>query len=109
PRIQTDPLKLGTQYSLKFVGCPLRSGRPKRLCQTPLVGCSQEGTMLPLPASLSEFEARFATETACVEYLRDRRWGGRFQCPSCAARWIAVSATRSRESSRSMKATLAAP
>lgn len=39
--------------------------------------------MLPLPASLSEFEARFATEAACVEYLRDRRWGGRFQCPRC--------------------------
>jgi len=39
--------------------------------------------MLPLPASLSEFEARFSTEAACIDYLRDRRWGGHFRCPRC--------------------------
>ena len=39
--------------------------------------------MIPLPASLSEFERRFSTEAACIDYLRDRRWGGRFQCPRC--------------------------
>jgi len=39
--------------------------------------------MLPLPASLSEFEARFSSEAACIEYLRDRRWDGRFRCPRC--------------------------
>lgn len=39
--------------------------------------------MLPVPASLAEFEARFSTEAACIEYLRERRWGGRFQCPRC--------------------------
>lgn len=42
--------------------------------------------MVPLPASLSEFEARFSTEAACIEYVRDRRWGGRFQCPRCGER-----------------------
>jgi transposase-like protein/predicted RNA-binding Zn-ribbon protein involved in translation (DUF1610 family) len=39
--------------------------------------------MLPLPGSLSEFEARFSSEAACIEYLRDRRWGGQFRCPRC--------------------------
>lgn len=39
--------------------------------------------MIPIPASLAEFEARFASESACIEYLRDRRWGGCFQCPRC--------------------------
>jgi transposase-like protein len=39
--------------------------------------------MLPVPGSLREVEARFSTEAACIEYLRDRRWGGCFRCPRC--------------------------
>ncbi|MHB1023832.1 MAG: transposase [Acidobacteriaceae bacterium] len=33
--------------------------------------------------NLSEFEARFATEQACREYLFLLRWPESFRCPSC--------------------------
>ncbi len=35
------------------------------------------------PRSLSEFEARFATEAACLEYLVKLRWPTGFVCPRC--------------------------
>ncbi|MBU0717880.1 MAG: transposase, partial [Planctomycetes bacterium] len=35
------------------------------------------------PRALLEFEARFATEEACREYLRQLRWPGGFVCPRC--------------------------
>jgi len=38
------------------------------------------------PATLLEFEDRFATEAACREYLEKLRWPSGFQCPSCAER-----------------------
>ena len=35
------------------------------------------------PKTILEFEARFASEQACREYLASLRWPGGFQCPSC--------------------------
>lgn len=35
------------------------------------------------PRSLGEFEARFATEAACFEYLAQLRWPTGFVCPRC--------------------------
>lgn len=47
------------------------------------------------PRTLMEFEARFATDAACREYLGRMRWPDGFICPRCAAR-SAWSATRER-------------
>jgi transposase-like protein len=41
---------------------------------------------MDLPASMFEFEERFATEQACVAYLRQRRWPAGFVCPRCGGR-----------------------
>ena len=35
------------------------------------------------PRTLLEFEQRFGTEEACVEYLFKVRWPGGFRCPRC--------------------------
>ena len=35
------------------------------------------------PRSLTEFQARFAAEGACAEYLFERRWPEGFVCPGC--------------------------
>jgi len=35
------------------------------------------------PKTLLEFEQRFATDEACLEYLVRMRWPGGFQCPRC--------------------------
>src|SRR3972149_2981949 len=35
------------------------------------------------PANLMDFEARFATEKACREYLFQLRWPDGFRCPRC--------------------------
>jgi len=37
------------------------------------------------PGSLAEFEERFATEAACLEYLARLRWPDGFVCPQCGA------------------------
>ena len=36
-----------------------------------------------LPSTQLEFEQRFSTEAACIEYLRRQRWPGGFRCPRC--------------------------
>lgn len=36
------------------------------------------------PRTALDFEEQFATEDACVAYLRARRWPGGFVCPKCA-------------------------
>jgi transposase-like protein len=38
------------------------------------------------PKTLLEFEERFNTEAACLEYLRQLRWPQGFICPHCKAR-----------------------
>ena len=38
------------------------------------------------PRSLAEFEARFHTEAACLEYLTKLRWPEGFACPRCGGR-----------------------
>jgi len=35
------------------------------------------------PLTLHELEARFSSEAACREYLRQLRWPGGFRCPHC--------------------------
>ena len=35
------------------------------------------------PKSLLEFQSRFANESACAEYLFERRWPNGFVCPGC--------------------------
>ena len=35
------------------------------------------------PRSLIEFQSRFATESACAQYLFERRWPEGFVCPGC--------------------------
>ncbi|MDP6558445.1 MAG: IS1595 family transposase [Pirellulaceae bacterium] len=35
------------------------------------------------PKTLMEFESRFSTEAACVDYLVQMRWPNGFVCPSC--------------------------
>src|SRR5271168_3111139 len=35
------------------------------------------------PKSLIEFQGRFASESACADYLFERRWAGGFVCPGC--------------------------
>lgn len=37
------------------------------------------------PGSLAEFEERFVTEAACLEYLTRLRWPDGFVCPQCGA------------------------
>ena len=37
------------------------------------------------PRTLSEFEDRFTTESACRQYLIDLRWPEGFRCPRCSA------------------------
>jgi transposase-like protein len=41
---------------------------------------------MDLPKTMFEFEERFGSEAACVEYLRGRRWPGGFVCPRCKGR-----------------------
>jgi transposase-like protein len=36
-----------------------------------------------LPSTQMEFEERFSTETACLQYLRRQRWPEGFRCPKC--------------------------
>jgi transposase-like protein len=36
-----------------------------------------------VPSSLAEFEERFSSEAACIEYLRAHRWRRGFRCPRC--------------------------
>jgi len=38
------------------------------------------------PSSFPDFMARFGTDEACSEYLRDSRWPSGFRCRRCAAR-----------------------
>ena len=38
---------------------------------------------IDFPRNLPEFEERFATETACLEYLREQRWPDGFRCGHC--------------------------
>src|SRR6201997_4314459 len=35
------------------------------------------------PKSLTEFQGRFASESACTDYLFERRWPAGFVCPGC--------------------------
>ena len=39
--------------------------------------------MSGFPTSLIEFQSRFATESACAQYLFERRWPDGFVCPGC--------------------------
>src|SRR5215210_811593 len=39
--------------------------------------------MTDFPKSLPEFERRFPVETACAEWLLERRWEHGFSCPGC--------------------------
>ena len=41
------------------------------------------GSESRFPKSLIEFQGRFATESACAEYLFERRWPQGFVCPGC--------------------------
>ena len=41
------------------------------------------GSERRFPKSLIEFQDRFATESACAEYLFERRWPEGFVCPGC--------------------------
>src|SRR5438067_2652458 len=43
------------------------------------------GSESRFPKSLIEFQCRFATESACAEYLFARRWPEGFVCPGCGA------------------------
>ena len=38
------------------------------------------------PKTLAEFERRFATETACIQYMFVLRWPNGFICPRCGAK-----------------------
>ncbi len=42
------------------------------------------------PATIMEFQERFATEAACLDYLATCRWPEGFICPGCAGRraWV---------------------
>ena len=42
------------------------------------------GSESRFPKSLIEFQARFASESACAEYLFERRWPEGFVCPGCS-------------------------
>ena len=47
---------------------------------------ARQSSTLPegrFPRSLIEFQGRFATESACAEYLFERRWPEGFVCPGC--------------------------
>jgi hypothetical protein len=41
-------------------------------------------------ATIIEFQERFATEAACIDYLADSRWADGFACPACGGRraWV---------------------
>jgi ribosomal protein L37AE/L43A len=40
----------------------------------------------PFPKTLREFQAKFATEEACQQYLAACRWPDDFVCPRCGQR-----------------------
>ncbi|MCE2930866.1 MAG: transposase, partial [Vampirovibrionales bacterium] len=40
--------------------------------------------MQQIAISLIEWQKRFATEEACIEYLYQIRWADGFTCPQCA-------------------------
>jgi transposase-like protein len=42
------------------------------------------------PLTIVEFQERFATEAACLDYLADSRWPEGFRCPGCGGRqaWV---------------------
>ena len=42
------------------------------------------------PATIMDFQERFATESACLEYLAASRWPEGFVCPACGGRraWV---------------------
>ena len=42
------------------------------------------------PRTIMDFQERFATEAACLEYLAASRWPEGFVCPGCGARtaWV---------------------
>src|SRR5271169_4224887 len=42
------------------------------------------GSESRFPKSLIEFQGRFASESACAEYLFERRWPEGFVCPGCS-------------------------
>src|SRR3990167_7787197 len=44
------------------------------------------GVMEDYPKTLLEFEKRFTTEEACLEYLYQIRWPNVFACPFCGHR-----------------------
>ncbi len=48
--------------------------------------------MADYPRSLAEFEARFASEAACWDYLARLRWPNGFTCPRCGSSgaWLTV-------------------
>jgi len=39
-----------------------------------------------LPSTQMEFEERFSTEAACIQYLRRQRWPEGFHCPKCSGK-----------------------
>jgi hypothetical protein len=41
------------------------------------------GSERRFPRSFIEFQSRFATESACAQYLFERRWPEGFVCPGC--------------------------
>jgi len=41
------------------------------------------GSAVQFPKSLIEFQGRLATESACAEYLFERRWLQGFVCRGC--------------------------
>src|SRR5215207_11628697 len=42
------------------------------------------------PATIMDFQERFATEAACLDYLAASRWPEGFACPGCGGRraWV---------------------
>ena len=71
-----------------------RSPKKTDVCRRPRLtrtyhGCPQMAQMARIravedyPRNLAEFEARFASERACREYLCQLRWPQGFRCPQC--------------------------
>ena len=55
------------------------TAHPFRMCRVIVVSGSERR----FPRSLIEFRDRFATESACAQYLFERRWPEGFVCPGC--------------------------
>src|SRR6516164_3751433 len=75
--VHERPAHLNVGYKNENMGCKLVTLGGEQ-------GEAMSGSESRFPKSLIEFQGRFASESACAEYLFERRWPQGFVCPGCS-------------------------